>query len=286
MLAVFERRGASLRAVFERFHGRKPRWLNAAPAKSPETVAAFLDELRGRQPLARLATTAGISRYALARWLRAESEPRVPDFLRVIDVASHRMLDFVALLVDPATLPSAAEPWRRLEASRRAAYELPLSQVVLRALELSDYRALKRHVPGWISQRLGIPREIEDQSLRLLEQGGHVRRHSGRYEPVAADVVDLRRDAERAWHSRAVWTDLARERLLARSPGSYAYNVFGVSAHDLERIRELQARHFRELRDLIARSQPVERVVLSIQHLIPLDQAMPVQSGRQRKDDE
>ena len=73
-------------------------------------VAAFLDELRGRQSLSRLAAATGVSRYALARWLRGESEPRVPDFLRVIDVASHRMLDFVALLADPASLPSAAEP--------------------------------------------------------------------------------------------------------------------------------------------------------------------------------
>ena len=146
---------------------------------------------------------------------------------------------------------------------------------MLRALELSDYRALPEHVPGWIAQRLGIARELEDQSLHLLDQGGHVRVRERRYEPVASEVVDLRRDAERAWHSRGVWTDLARERLAARSPGNYAYNVFGVSARDLERIRELQARHFREVRDLIARSQPVERVVLSIQHLIPLDHPTP-----------
>ncbi|HMI92993.1 MAG TPA: DUF4423 domain-containing protein [Polyangiales bacterium] len=271
LLAVFERRGVSLRALFERFHGRKPRWLKAAALAAPETVAAFLDELRGRQPLSRLAASAGVSRYALARWLRAESEPRAPDFLRLVDVASHRVLDFVALLTDPAALPSAAESWRKLEASRRAAYELPLSQAVLRSLELSAYRALPRHVPGWISERLGIARELEQQSLGLLEQGGHVRMHEGRYEPLATDVVDLRRDPERAWLSRGAWTDLARERLAARSPGNYAYNVFGVSARDLERIRELQARHFRELRDLIARSQPVERVVLMIQHLIPLD---------------
>ena len=175
----------------------------------------------------------------------------------------------------PRRCRSAAEPWRKLEASRRAAYDLPLSQLVLRALELSDYRALPEHVPGWIAQRLGIARELEDQSLHLLDQGGHVRVRERRYEPVASEVVDLRRDAERAWHSRGVWTDLARERLAARSPGNYAYNVFGVSARDLERIRELQARHFREVRDLIARSQPVERVVLSIQHLIPLDHPTP-----------
>ena len=272
LLAIFERRKVALPASYERFFGRTPRWLHAAPPAAPETVAAFLDELRGRQSLSSLATAVGVSRYALARWLRAESEPRAPDFLRLIDVASHRLLDFVALLVDPATLPSAAEPWRKLEASRRAAYDLPLSQLVLRALELSDYRALPRHAPGWIARRLGITRELEKQCLRLLVQGGHVRSHAGRYESVAHQVIDLRRDPERAWHSRAVWTELAHQRLLARAPGNYSYNVFGVSLRDLERIRELQARHFRELRDLIARSQPVERVVLSVQHLIPLDQ--------------
>jgi hypothetical protein len=272
MLAIFARRRVSIRAVFEQFHGRKPRWLDAARVTAPETVAAFLDELRGRQAVSHLATAAGVSRFALARWLSAESEPRAPDFLRIVEVASHRMLDFLALLVDPASLPSAAQAWRRLESSRRAAYDLPLSQLVLRALELSDYGALRRHVPGWIAQRLAIPREIEEQSLRLLEQSGQIRLRRGRYEPVVIELVDLRRDPGRAWHSRAVWTDLARERLAARSPGSYAYNVFGVSVRDLERIRELQARYFREVRDLITRSQPVERVVLSIQHLIPLDQ--------------
>jgi hypothetical protein len=36
-------------------------------------------------------------------------------------------------------------------------------------------------------------------------------------------------------------------------------------------VRALQARHFRELRDVIAQSEPVGRVVPSIQQLIPLD---------------
>jgi DNA-binding transcriptional regulator YiaG len=281
LLAIFERRGVSLPAVFERFHGRTPRWLHAARPSAPETVAAFLDELRGKRSLSSLASALGVSRYALARWLRAESELRAPEFLHVVDVASHRLLDFVALLADPASLPSAAEPWRKLEASRRAAYDLPLSQLVLRALELADYRALPAHVPGWIAQRLGIAPDVEAQSLRLLEQGGHVQLHEDRYVVTSVDVIDLRRDAERAWHSRGVWTDLARERLAVRAAGNYSYNVFGVSERDLERIRELQARHFRELRDLIASSQPVERVVLTIQHLIPLDQ--PLEKVRRKR---
>lgn len=275
LLSIFERRGVALPALFEAFMGRSPRWLGRAPAASPETLAAFMDELRGELSLSKLAQAVGTSRYAVARWMRGESEPRAPDFLRVIEDTSHRLLDFVALLTDPGQLPSVADAWRKLEATRRAAYELPLSQLVLRALELSDYRALARHEPGWIARRLGIPPAVETESLSLLQEGGHVRMREGKYEPRGADVVDLRREPERAWQSRQVWTALASERLAARAEGNYAYNVFGVSERDLERIRELQARHFRELRELIRQSQPVERVVLSIQHLIPLDTREP-----------
>ena len=270
-LAIFERRGVATWPLFERFLGRTPRWFSPSAPVGRDTVAAFLGELRGRESLSRLSVAIDTSRYALARWLRSESEPKVPDFLRFVDVASHRLLDFVSLLVDPESLPSAAKPWRKLEATRRAAYDQPLSQLVLRALELSDYRALPMHRKGWIAKRIGIDQGVEEQSLRLLEQGGQVRLRRRRYEPVAEPLVDLRRDVERAWQSRAVWSDVARDRLAARSAGDYTYNLFGVSKRDLERIREMQARHFREVRDLIAHSQPVERVVLSIQHLIPLD---------------
>ena len=196
---------------------------------------------------------------------------RLPEFFSIVQAASFRLLDFIALIAEPANLPSVAASWRQLEAARRAAYELPWSQAVLRALELESYRSPSEQTPAWISERLGIPEAVVAQSLEVLAECGQIRVHEGRYRLVDTPVVDTRRDPERAWQAREFWTDAARERLAARTPGLYWYNVFGVSERDLTRIRELQAQYFRELRALIEQSQPVERVVLSVQHLIALD---------------
>jgi hypothetical protein len=270
-LKILERKGYSLRSEYVRFYRREPAWLAQTAPGSRGAAAAFLDDLRGRVPVRKLAEEAGHSRFAVARWLSGESEVRLPEFFSIVQATSFRLLDFVALFVDPARLPSAAPNWRQLEASRRAAYELPWSHAVLRALELAPYRALPRHEPGWIAARLGLPPEVEQESLRVLEESGQILRTQGRYEIVDVPMVDTRRDAEGAWHAREFWTDVARERLAGRKPALYWFNVFGVSAKDLKRIRELQARHFRELRALIAKSGPVEHVVLSVQHLIALD---------------
>jgi hypothetical protein len=44
----------------------------------------------------------------------------------------------------------------------------------------------------------------------------------------------------------------------------------GVSNADLERLRELQRSYFLELRSIVARSAPVEQVVLVNLQLLPL----------------
>jgi hypothetical protein len=270
-LALFERKGLDLRALHTKFYRREPDWLAQAHPASRAGVAAFLDDLRGRATLRSLAKATGHSRFAVARWLSGESEVRLPEFLALVQGASLRSLDFVALLADPSQLPSVAADWQRLEAARRAAYELPWSQAVLRALELAAYRALPRHEPGWIAAHLGISQQTEDECLSLLQASGQLRIADGRYQLNESMLVDTRREPHGAWKARAFWTTVALDRLRAQQSGAYTYNVFGVSAKDFERIRELQARHFRELRALIAQSEPVERVGLLVQHLIDLD---------------
>lgn len=270
-LRILKRQRRDVRALFVRFYRREPPWLSSVDPASCAGVAAFLDDLRGRVPISELAKRAGHSRFAVARWLSGETEVRLPEFFSIVQAASLRLLDFIALIVDPANLPSVAASWRQLEAARRAAYELPWSQAVLRALELESYCSPSERAAAWIAKHLGIPEAIVAQSLDVLVECGQIRLDQNRYHLIDTPVVDTRRDPERAWEVREFWTDAARERLAARKPGLYWYNVFGVSERDLTRIRELQAQHFRELRALIEQSHPVERVVLSVQHLIALD---------------
>lgn len=280
MLAAAARVGIDVPAAISRFYLRTPAWLSGGlEATSRQGVAALLDDLRGRTSLVDLARAAGKSRFAVARWLRGAAEPRLPDFFLLIEKASLRLLDFVAAFTEPARLPSVAKAWNELEATRRAAYDVPWTQAVLRALELTDYRALPRHEPGWIAARIGISSEEEQRCLRLLARTGQVFLRGGRWELREILAVDTRRDPEQELRVKDWWTEVARERLRVGHPGIFSYNVFAVSEADLQRITDLYRAYFRQVRSIIAESQPSERVVLASLQLVPLDARAPTGPG-------
>ncbi len=75
---------------------------------------------------------------------------------------------------------------------------------------------------------------------------------------------------ERSRRLRAFWTDVAAERIRQGEPGEFAFNLFGVSTEDLERLKNLQRNYFAEFRRIVANSEPVEEVVLTNLHILPL----------------
>ncbi|MDD9933321.1 MAG: DUF4423 domain-containing protein [Myxococcales bacterium] len=260
--------------ALERFLHRRPEWLRcerATLARLGGLVAPLLRELRGATPIVELAARTGYSRFAISRWLKGQTEPRLHQLLALVEACTLRVLDFVAVFVDPARVPSIAPAHADLDATRRAAHDAPLSQAVLRALELEDYAALPAHEPGWIGARLGIGRAAEDSALELLLASGQIELHGGRYRVARVLTVDARRDPASTRALRAFWTRLALERLEAASPGVFAYNVLSVSEPDLQRLRELHAEYFQRMRAIVAESEPAERVVLAATQLIALD---------------
>ena len=271
VFGVLRRLRVDVASALKSFFASAPRWLDTIDVCTPAGVAQLLRELRGKIPVVELARRTGASRYAIARWLSGEAEPRFPDFLRLFEAASLRLLDFIALFLDPALLNAAAPAWKLLEAHRRAVYELPWSPAILHALELADYAKLPKHRPGWLAARLGIPAEEETRCLQMLLENGQVRRRRGRYEVVRELTVDTRRDpgAERKLKQR--WAEIGVERLSAGSAGLFSFNVFAVSLTDLERLRELHRSYFRELRAIVASSAPSERIVVANVQLFALD---------------
>jgi hypothetical protein len=218
-----------------------------------------------------LAERTGKCRFALGRWFQGSTEPRLPDFLTLVEACSLRLLDFIAALTDPSTLPSIAEDWQRLDAQRRLAYEMPWTQAVLLVLELQSYRALPRHKHGWIAARLGITLEEERRCLQLLLATGQIVRRSARFLPVHVATLDTRRDAAAGKQLKRFWARAGLARLEAEAPGQFSYNVFTVSTADFERLQELQMNHYQEMRRIIAASENPERVVLASLQLVPLD---------------
>jgi len=268
-LAAAERGGFDVRASLTRFYRTAPQWLGSLEPTSPELVARLLEDLRGHTTIGDIARRAGRSRFAVARWLKGDAEPRLPDFLRMLEATSLRLLDFVAAFVDPRQLPSVSLSWEKLEAGRRAAFQLPWSHAVLRVLELESYRAQEAHRPGFIAAELGISLEEERQCVQALTTSGQLEWDGARYR-VNERLTDTSHNPEAGRTLKIWWTEQALTRLKEDREGLYSYNLFAVSERDYQRLRQLHLDYFRELRGIVADSQPAERVVLAHLQLLPL----------------
>lgn len=232
----------------------------------------FLQHLAGSLSVSDIATRTGHSRFVVSRWLSGKTTIRLPDFLHFIQATSLRLLDFLALLVDPSELPSAARAWARLQATRASAYEVPWSHAVLRALELKDY-ASSGGQEGWLAARLGIGVEEERRALQLLVQSRQIKKRQGRYHVERAEVVDTSVDPLRRRELRSFWSRVAIERLERGDPGVHSFNIFTLSEADLPAARALHVDFFNRLRALASTSKPSERVLLYCTQLLALDQS-------------
>lgn len=261
-LQLAERVGIDVRHSLEQFYRKVPPWLAEHDPTSVVGVAALLDDLQGASTLVDTAAKLRVSRFALARWLRGEAEPRLPDFLQLIEVTSLRLLDFVAALVDPREVPLLAERWQELQWARRAAYQRPWSHAVLRALELRQYQELPVHEPGWLARMLGLDKAEEEACLEHLADTGQIELHDRKWRVRQVLTVDTPQDPEAARHLKAWWARVGTERFLAHAEGVFSYHLLGVSNADLERIEALQGDYLRELRSIVAQSEPVENVAV------------------------
>lgn len=269
LLTCCQRLHIDLASAYTRFFQRRPDWLHQHPPATTRGVAAFLRQLRGKTPIVHLSRTSGLNRFSLARWLKGDAEPNFPDFLRLVESMSRRMLDLLAALVDPALLPSLRVRWGRLQKARTIAYEFPLSHGVLRALELApELRSSDSHT--WLEETLGMTSSDISEALDLLQSSGQVERRKGVWYPRRVMAVNTGADLARAHAARVAWTRLAVERMESKSPGHYGYSLFAISRADLRKLRDLHVEYLRAMQDIIANSKNSECVALFCSQLLDL----------------
>jgi DNA-binding phage protein len=269
--ALAKRAGINERQALASFYGSSPAWITKIDLGTRAGIAELLRDLRGTTSLVELAKRSGHSRFSLARWLQGVAEPRLPEFFSVVEAATFRVLDFLVHFVDLEKLPSVADEWRVLQAARRAAYDVPWSHAVLRALELTDYAELGKHRPGWIAQRIGITREEEELCLATLAAARQIRLQSGRWVIDQTQTIDTRADPARGRRLKAEWLRVALDRLEGGVRGTFGYNVMAISLADFERLKELHLAYFRNMQALVTDSAPSECVVLFNTELFALD---------------
>ncbi len=257
-------------AAFEAF---QPACAEALGSGPDFDVAAWLSELAGSLSIAELAARSGLSRYAVGRYLRGVTRPKLDDFIALIEAISGRASDLVQELVPIADVPELFDVARQRAAAKRVAFEEPWSAAVLRVLETDGYRAARSHRPGYIAGRLGLDAGREDTVLAALEAAGVAERRDGLYEVGEPLTVDTQASADDVRTLRTHWTAVSLERVQEpRNDDWLGFNVLSSSTEDLERIRDVLRRAFREIRAIAASSQPAESVALLNLHLVTWNQ--------------
>ena len=256
--------------ALEQFYGARPRWFDDLAPDSPEGIARLLDDLRGSAGVGDLARRAGVSRFAAMRWLSGRSQPRLPEFLGMIQATSLRVVDFVACFVDPGQISSIGPRWRRMEARRQGANQHPWTQAILRGLELDAYRALPKHEDGWLASRLGIAPEVAATCIDFLHDTRQVR-WTGTHYRQREVVVDTRRHPEISRRLKQHWTEVAAERIERDATGPFFNQVFTCSKNEFEQIRQLHLKYYREVRAIVAESNALESVAVVNVQLFSLE---------------
>jgi hypothetical protein len=160
----------------------------------------------------------------------------------------------------PALLPRH----RAASSAKRLAFEEPWTEAVLRLLETDGYRARARHDTRYLVRRLGIDAAHVERCLERLSQASIVRRDPrGRYLVAGTLNVDTHADPEAVRRLMAHWSEVALQHFPRGHDGNlFAYNLLSISRADLARVRELLRSTYREVRAIVAASEPSEAAAL------------------------
>jgi DNA-binding phage protein len=235
----------------------------------PARVAAWLEALRGTQSVSMLSARSGLSRFSVGRFLSARSEPRLSQFLRLVDALTDRLPDFVDAWVGIEQVPALASRYQRVQAARAAMFEQPLCLAVLCLLDTRPLDVPARAQLALLAKTLGrSPRAIR-LCLDTLLRGRVLGKPRDRYVVSGALSVDSHSGPERERAARSFWTGVALRHVRAPTPADLcSYNVFSVTRADYEKLKQLQREFFRGARALIAASEPTEMAGLLLVNLV------------------
>lgn len=256
-------RGHDLPTIFERFCAERDLRLDleGRDLSDPSAVAALLSALKGTLTVSALARRVGAQRSQVSRWLSGDSEPRLPDFLRVLDASARAAGSFLACFVPLQELPSLEAQRARRDAIR-AFLEHPAVYAVIVALGLETYRRLSRHQPGWLAERLGVHLATEKLALSLLRDAGAIR-WDGRRWLIADDFsLDARDAPEVIDAARKHFSRMSAERMESPRPGRFNYVLLTTTEAGIAEVERMQSEHFERLRAFAAAQRDADKVVV------------------------
>jgi hypothetical protein len=254
--------GIDVHAGFQRFHA-------GSASAAEQGVHLWLNALRGATPQVRIAERSGFSRHQIRRWLSGEAEPRVPQFLAVVHTLTGRGHDWVAAFVDIEQIPALLPSYRAAHSAARLVYDQPWAAALRMLIGSDAYRA--DPTEAFLGRALGLSALEVDQAVDALLSAGLVAREHGQLHSLSTFTAAAAASDEDRRSLKAHWSRVALERLdNPRSADLVSLNLMTLSKADLERVRQLQRAYFRELRALVASSEPEETAAVVLMQVISL----------------
>ncbi len=251
--------GADVIEAFARFSPNVPLETNSGGWLLGPWMRATL----GDTSVSDLSRQMNYSRSSISRWVCGASQPRVPQFLSFVECATGRVADLVAELVSIEAVPLLLPRYQATRAAKQVAFTHPWTEALLRVLESEPYTSGPPHDDQRLARQLGIDVVVVRAGLAALVEARVVERVAARYEVVSQLTVDTG-GGKRALHAlKAHWAGVAAERAAKPRRGDlFGYNVLSASAADLERISDVLKNAYREVRAIVAASEPSECVAL------------------------
>jgi hypothetical protein len=210
-----------------------------------------------------VADRTGLSRYAAGRLLAGRTRVKVAEWLALVEALTGRCSDLVAALVPIAQVPELATAHDRRVAARELAFEAPWTAAVLRVLETRGWQDQADHSAAALGRWLRVPEEVAAAAIARLVAVGSVEARAGRLAAGRPLTVGTRGELARVGALKAHWGRIAAARCETPEEGDlFSYNLMSLSRADLARVAELQRSYFREVRQIVAASQPEETVAL------------------------
>lgn len=260
-LRVAMLRKIDVRLAFARFHRPSADQLSDC---SDESVARWLTTLTGTIPILELAKRTDQSRFQIGRWLKGDSRPRFPDFLRLVDGITGRASDLVAELVDINKVPALLALHTERSAAKELAFVEPWTEAVMRLFETDGYLTLPNHDPVWVAQRLDISEELVDRCISRMVKAGVVKFDKKHFRVVDKLTVYTGSNQERVLRLKEHWSEVGHARLQKAEPDDwFGYNVMSLSQSDLDRVEALLKNTFNEIRSIVATTPTEETVALA-----------------------
>lgn len=225
-------------------------------------VAAWMTGILGATSISELARRMPCSRSSLSRWASGAAQPRVPDFLRFVDCATGRVADLVAALVPIEQVPELLARHRATEVAKRMALDHPWTEALLRLFELSAGSQVP-HDTRRLSRALNVDEATIAAAIAALLEAQLIARDGARYRVLGPMTVDTSGGRSALHAIKAHWSRAAATRALQpQSNDVFGYNVISASRADVERIAELLKHTYREIRAIVASSEPPECAAL------------------------